>query len=63
MAMDWSKLLGTYTAHPMAQSPDSMADNSTGYFHLSSPFEMNKNVPLLFFIHKETPFAYSLMLN
>lgn len=27
--------------------------------HPSSPWQINKNVPLLFFIHKETPFAYS----
>lgn len=36
---------------------------ATDYFHFSSPFQINKNVPLLFFIHKETPFAYSFNIK
>lgn len=32
---------------------------AAGYFHFSSPLQINKNAPLLFFIHKNTLFAYS----
>ena len=35
------------------------ATNSTDCFHFWSPFHIHKNVPLLFPIHKEIPYAYS----